>query len=85
MSATTTADEFVPVPRPQQRGRCQRWIAEELEPEPGVWKLYPFPVAQPDNCRRNYPRTHPGTEWELDADGRLGARWVGFDDDDEAA
>lgn len=76
-------DEFIPAP-PQARGRTQRFV-DELREHPGEWRLYPYPVERPRQLRTQYPSAYPGTEWALDDEGRLGARWVGIDDDKGAA
>jgi hypothetical protein len=81
MSSDT--DEFVPVPKPSGLGKTQQWIADKLVPRPGVWRRYPYPIENAAACVYAYPRKHEGTEWAVDADGNLGARWVGIEEDDD--
>ena len=74
----SNVDEFVPRERAHNGyGRTQQWIITVLRAEPGRWFFYPFPVAYPQSLANTYRVRYPGTEWAVNEDGRLGARWIG--------
>lgn len=72
----TALEDAVPVVQFTGYGRAQRFV-EELRQTPGDWKKYPHPINAIAAAISKNRHRYPGTEWAVDTDGELCARWIG--------
>lgn len=68
------ATDFVPAP--PRTGRTRQFVAE-LRQHPGEWMFYGQDLQNPRAAGARYQTRYPGTRWDVDAQGRLAAMWVG--------